>query len=201
MAGPDDPSAPSSRPDDSAAREDWPVWATQPVEVLPHDSTWREAGQVERHRLQHLLSPWLTGDVEHVGSTVVPGLAAKPVIDLQAPVRELAVASAVAQCLTPDGWHDVPPELDLRDHRRFFVKVADDRRVAHLHLMLADHPRWTEQIAFRDALLAAPDLADEYGALKTRLARDHAHDREAYTASKTAFIRAVLEAAGGTRKV
>jgi GrpB-like predicted nucleotidyltransferase (UPF0157 family) len=100
-----------------------------------------------------------------------------------------------------DGWHYVPPELDLRDCRRFFVKVADDRRVAHLHLMLADHPRWTEQIAFRDALLAAPDVANEYGALKTELARLHAHDREAYTAVKTEFIRSVLRAARGTRKV
>ena len=201
MAGPDAARPPSSSgPQDAAAREDWPAWATQPIEVLLHDPAWQEAGDIERQRLQHLLAPWLTADVEHVGSTAVPGLAAKPVIDLQAPVRELAVAGAVALRLAPDGWHDVPPGLDLRDYRRFFVKVADDRRVAHLHLMLADHPRWTEQIAFRDALLAAPDLADEYGALKTKLAREHTHDREAYSAVKTEFIRSVLEAARGTRE-
>lgn len=180
----------------SVAGEDWPVWATRPVELRPHEPAWREAGAVERRRLQHLLAQWLTGDVEHVGSTAVPGLPAKPVIDLQAPVRDLVVASAVALRLAPHGWHYVAPELDLREYRRFFVKVADDHRVAHLHLMHADHPRWTEQITFRDALLAAPGLAAQYGALKEELVRVHATDREAYTAAKTDFIRAVLEGHG-----
>ena len=171
------------------------MWATQPVQVVPHDPGWGELGKVEEQRLQALLSPWLTGDVEHVGSTAVPGLAAKPVIDLQAPVEELAVACEVEARLAPDGWCYVPPELDLRDDRRFFVKVSDDRRVAHLHLMLAEHPRWTEQITFRDALVAAPHLAEEYGRLKRRLAREFEHDRETYTAGKAEFIRSVLAAA------
>ena len=202
MPGPDAASARSSGsgPQGSAARERWPAWATRPLAVLAHDPAWGEAGEVERRRLQHLLAPWLTGEVEHVGSTAVPGLAAKPIIDLQAPVRELAVAPAVALRLAPDGWHDVPPELDSRPWRRFLVKVADGRRVAHLHLMLAEHPRWTEQIAFRDALLAAPARAAEYGALKEELARLHGHDREAYTAAKAEFIRSVLDEARGARQ-
>lgn len=189
-----------SEPQDATARQDWPAWATQSVEVLLHDPAWHEAGELEKRRLRHLLSPWLTGDVEHVGSTAVPGLAAKPIIDLQAPVRELGVASAVALRLAPDGWHYVPPELDLRDYRCFFVKVVDDQRVAHLHLLMADHPRWAEQIAFRDALLADPALADQYSALKKELALEHGHDRETYTATKAHFIRAVIDAVHRTRE-
>lgn len=172
---------------------DWPAWATEPVEVVTYDPAWDEAGPAEGQRLQQLLAPWLAGNVEHVGSTAVPGLAAKAIIDLQAPVADLAVADAVASTLAPQGWHYVPPELDQRNYRRFYVKVVDDRRVAHWHLMLLNSPRWQEQIAFRDALRADPNLLCAYASLKTELARDHRRDREAYTDAKQLFVQMVLD--------
>jgi GrpB-like predicted nucleotidyltransferase (UPF0157 family) len=154
-----------------------PAWAYEQAEVCPYDPRWADRARTERERLAALLAPWLAGGVEHAGSTAVPGLAAKPIIDLMA-----------------DGWHYVPPELDQRPWRRFFVKpdASGQRREAHLHLIPAGHPRWAEQIMFRDALRRDRALAQRYEDLKLRLARQHGHDREAYSEGKAQFVAAVL---------
>ena len=123
----------------------------------------------------------------------MPGLAAKPILDLQVAVGDLRVAPAIAETLTPAAWHYVAPHLDRRPWRRFFVKVRGDRRVAHLHVVAKDSVRWQEQLDFRDALRADPDLLEAYAALKNELAAQHADDRKAYSAGKSEFIRAVLE--------
>jgi GrpB-like predicted nucleotidyltransferase (UPF0157 family) len=173
-----------------------PAWADERAEVCPYDPRWAERGSAERERLTELLAPWLAGGVEHAGSTAVPGLAAKPVIDLMAPVHDLeeAATGQAAGRLAADGWCYVPPELDQRPWRRFFVKpdVSGQRREAHLHLVQAGHPRWAEQITFRDALRRDGQLARRYADLKRDLARQHGHDREAYTEGKAQFIATVL---------
>jgi GrpB-like predicted nucleotidyltransferase (UPF0157 family) len=176
---------------DRVQRTTWPVWATERVEVVDHDPAWAGRGLRERDVLQGLLAPLLTGPVEHIGSTAVPGLAAKPIIDLQAQVATLDVADEIVPVVAPHGWHYVPPELDRRPHQRFFVKVRDDRRVAHLHVMTADS-RWHQKLAFRDALRADPALVRAYARLKVELAERHHDDREAYTAGKERFVREVL---------
>jgi GrpB-like predicted nucleotidyltransferase (UPF0157 family) len=86
------------------------------------------------------------------------------------------------------------PDLDQRPWRRFFVKVPDGRRSAHLHVMTPDSPRWHEQIAFRDALRASPTLTADYAALKRALAAKSSDAREAYSAAKTGLIINVLGA-------
>lgn len=73
------------------------------------------------------------------------------------------------------------------------LKVAGDRRIAHLHVMTASIPRWHQQIAFRDALRADSALAADYAALKHALAQRHSDDRSAYSAAKESFIQAVLD--------
>jgi GrpB-like predicted nucleotidyltransferase (UPF0157 family) len=171
---------------------DWPAWATEKVEVLPADPAWQERGQKERLLLEATLGAWLIAPIEHVGSTAVPNLSAKPILDFQAAVTNLECAADLASALAPAGWHYVPPELDARAWRRFFVKVAQGRRVAHLHVMLFSNARWRRQLAFRDALRADPGLIQRYAALKKALASQHVTDREAYTAGKADFIAAVL---------
>lgn len=130
--------------------------------------------------------------MEHVGSTAVPGLPAKPVLDLQAAVVDLACAPGIADVLAPDGWHNVPPELDERPWRQFFVQTVEGRRAAHLHVMTWDSPRWGEQLAFRDPLRADPALRHRYATLKEALATQYNNDREAYSVAKSDFVRAVL---------
>jgi GrpB-like predicted nucleotidyltransferase (UPF0157 family) len=172
-----------------------PAWAYERAEVCPHDPRWADRARTECERLAELLAPLLADGVEHVGSTAVPGLAAKPIIDLMASVSDLDVAARQAHGrLVADGWCYVPPELDRRPWRRFFVKpdTSGQRRKAHLHLVQAGHPRWTEQIKFRDALRRDRQLAQGYADLKCRLAQQHGHDREAYTAGKARFVATVL---------
>jgi GrpB-like predicted nucleotidyltransferase (UPF0157 family) len=172
-----------------------PPWAYEKAEVLPHDPRWAQRAATERAYLARLLEPWLAGGVEHVGSTAVPGLAAKPVIDLMASVRDpdAVVAEAGGQ-LEADGWCYVPPELDGRPWRRFYVKpdTSRQRRVAHLHVIATGHPRWAQQITFRDELRRDDKLARRYADLKRRVAAQYADDREAYTDAKAEFIADVL---------
>jgi GrpB-like predicted nucleotidyltransferase (UPF0157 family) len=174
----------------------FPPWAYAKPEVRPHDPRLIELGSTEKARLAVVLTPWLVDGVEHVGSTAVPGLAAKPIIDLMASVRDLdEVVDQAGERLTADGWCFVPPELDSGGSwRRFFVKPdqSGQHRYAHLHVIAAGHPRWAEQLAFRDALRRDDELAGRYADLKRRLAAEHAEDREAYTDAKGEFVRDAL---------
>jgi GrpB-like predicted nucleotidyltransferase (UPF0157 family) len=176
-----------------------PAWANERAELSPYDPRWADRGRTESARLTELLAPWLAGEVEHAGSTAVPGLTAKPVIDLMAPVGDLDAATGPAgERLAAEGWCYVPPELDQRPWRRFFVKpdASGQRREAHLHVIPAGHPRWAEQLAFRDALRRDSRLARRYADLKRELAQAHGHDREAYTEGKGQFVAAVLRELG-----
>ncbi|WP_086818797.1 GrpB family protein [Allokutzneria sp. NRRL B-24872] len=177
---------------------DFPAWATEKAVVVSHQQLWADRAGAERARLVELLEPWLAEGVEHIGSTAVPGLAAKPIVDLMASVREHTDGAAHAPLLD-DGWHLVPPELDERPWRRLFVRpdASGQHRVAHLHLVSAGHQRWRDQLAFRDALRANPDLLREYAALKRQLSASHGADREAYTTGKSEFVARVLQTCPG----
>jgi GrpB-like predicted nucleotidyltransferase (UPF0157 family) len=170
----------------------WPAWATEPVDLVDADPAWTFRGEQERDHLETLLAPWLIAHVEHVGSTAIPDLPAKPIIDLQAAVANLADSDPIAAALCAYDWHYVDPDLDQRPWRRFFIKVTDGRRSAHLHVMTLDSPRWHHQITFRDALRADPILTADYAALKRVLAAKQTDNREAYTAAKSDFIRTAL---------
>ena len=172
---------------------DWPTWATEEVEVREYQESWSADGEVERQELERLLAPWLVARVEPGGATAIPSLAAKPILDFQAAVSDLSSAEHLAVVLEPHAWHYVPPETDGgRPWRRFFVKVATSRRVAHLHVMNLGSARWNEQIAFRDALCADRGLVDRYAKLKVDLAVQHRQDREAYSRGKAAFVYEVI---------
>lgn len=176
---------------------DTPAWAYERPEIHPPDPAWAARGSALCAELARLLAPWLApGRVEHVGSTAVPGLAAKPVLDVMASMRDLSTetVSAVVPVLSASGWCFVPPELDVAaPWRRFFVlpDAEGRRRAAHLHLLPEGHPRWRAQLEFRDALRADPGLAAEYAEVKRRLTGE-VTDREEYTAGKTEFVRRVL---------
>jgi GrpB-like predicted nucleotidyltransferase (UPF0157 family) len=178
----------------------WPAWASEHVVVVDPDPAWAARGVALIAELERLLSPWLRDGIHHVGSTAIPGLPAKPIIDLMAGVTSLKVAYGAAEALRPCAWHAVPPALDQRDWRRFFVKVEDGCRVAHLHLMTADHPRWREQLMFRNRLRIDGRLRREYGELKKRLAQVHASERESYTAGKEDFVARVLAIPDGCER-
>lgn len=176
----------------SASEGGPPAWATEPVHLADADPSWALRGEQEHDQLEALLAPWLIAQIEHVGSTSIPGLAAKPIIDLQALVADLVDPQPLVAALHPHGWHYVDPDLDRRPWRRFFVKVTEGRRSAHLHVMTPDSPRWHQQLIFRDALRANPVLVAQYAAVKRALASEHSDDREAYSTAKADFVASVL---------
>lgn len=170
----------------------WPSWATQQIEVIEPNPHWQQWATELVSDLQDLLAPWLVGEVEHIGSTAVAGLPAKPVIDLMAPVASLVESETAETGLRGSGWHLVPPELDQRPWRRMYVLPDGDRRLAHLHLLEPDHQRWRDALVFRDRLRAHPDLAAEYARIKRMAAQAHPQDREAYSRAKSTFIEDVV---------
>jgi GrpB-like predicted nucleotidyltransferase (UPF0157 family) len=173
-------------------RDDTQAWIKEPILVVEYDPRWAARARMLIERLTPRLDPWLTDKIEHVGSTAVPGLSAKPVIDLMAPVSNLDEAPAVEAALAPDRWHWMAPAMDsLSAQRRIFVQVVDGQRAAHPHLAISRGTYWHEILLFQDRLREDSQLADQYSAPKLQLAVD-APNRDAYTAGKSAFIAGVI---------
>lgn len=178
-----------------AMTEPLPAWATETIHLEPYDDRWPAVAKEYEAELVGFIGHWLLKPIEHVGSTAIPRLMAKPVIDLQAMVTDMdEVVQQTELALAQRGWKLVPPELDARPWRRLFVKVSADgrHRLAHLHLMPESAERWEQQLRFRDALRKDAEKRNAYADLKQRLVVAHADDREQYTEEKAAFIQSVL---------
>jgi GrpB-like predicted nucleotidyltransferase (UPF0157 family) len=171
----------------------FPKWATEEVVIEPYSDQWPVVAQ----ELISELSATLGSDalaIEHIGSTSIPALAAKPIIDIMVMMKDFNAIDRAAHRLTEThpAWNLVPAELDERPWRRFMVKVVADHRFAHLHLVPEGQQRWREHLSFREALRADSRLVEQYAALKFDLAELHRNDREGYTEGKAEFIRSVL---------
>jgi GrpB-like predicted nucleotidyltransferase (UPF0157 family) len=168
------------------------------ISVVAYDSDWPQRFELERAILERLLGPWLAGGIHHIGSTSVPGLAAKPIIDMMAGVVSLAEASPAIAVLTQQCSYEHAPH---RPRAYWFYKPPSPHwyeRTHHLHLTGPGSDLWRERLAFRDALRGDPMLRDEYQALKLRLAQASGDDVAAYTADKRDFVARVLARAGIT---
>lgn len=161
-----------------------------PIEIAEYDARWAEAFQLERQVLCEALAPWLVGMPEHIGSTAIPDLAAKPIIDIMAPVRSLEDSRAVVAAAEGAGYVYFPYRADVM---HWFCKPSPSVRTHHLHLVPMGSRLWNERLAFRDALRADEGLRTEYRNLKLALAARYRHDRDGYTDAKTPFINRVLE--------
>lgn len=135
------------------------------------------------------IGEWIVGDVHHVGSTAVPGLAAKPIIDILVGVGDLRGSRRCLEPLAGLGYLYAPY---LPEEMHWFCKPHPSRRTHHLHLVPEGSGRYRDELAFRDSLRADPSAAVEYAAVKRKLAGEFTHDRDSYTEAKSAFIRDVL---------
>lgn len=160
-----------------------------PVYVVPYDPSWPARFVAEREALARVLAPWLAGPIEHIGSTAVPGLVAKPVIDIMGAVESLEASRPALAAVAELGYVYFPYREDIM---HWLCKPSDEVRTHHLHLVPYGSPLWRERLAFRDRLRADPDVAAEYAALKLELAVRYQLDREAYTDAKEPFVRRVL---------
>ena len=163
-----------------------------PVEIVPFDPAWARQFQEEAEVLRRALAAWLVGTIEHIGSTAVPGLAAKPVIDIMAGVQSLDESRPAIEAATELGYCYAPYQVEVE---HWFCKPSPSFRTHHLHLIPLGTPEWRRPIAFRDYLRAHEDVAADYEALKRHLALVHRLDREAYTAAKRPFINRITDVA------
>ncbi len=163
-----------------------------PIEVVDYTPQWVELFALEQDALARELKTWLVGLPEHIGSTAVPGLAAKPIIDIMAPVASLEASLPAIEAAGRIGYVHYPYMPDVM---HWFCKPDPSHRTHHLHLVPLGSPLWVDRLAFRDALRASEALQKEYQSLKRALAQVHRDDREAYTSAKGPFIERVLQAA------
>lgn len=163
------------------------------VVVVPYDPDWPRRFEAERALLERVLARWLQAGVHHIGSTAIPGIAAKPIIDIMAGVRDLEEARMAFKPLREQSYLFAPHRPDIAHH---FAKPSLRLPSHGLHLTHPDSDLWRERLTFRDALRTSPALAAEYETLKLRLAKEHRHDAQAYTLHKRAFVARVLASAG-----
>lgn len=166
----------------------------EPVRVAPADATWPDRFEHERVLLDAAIGHWVVGGIHHVGSTAVPGLDAKPIIDILVGVRDLVGSR---ECVEPLAQLDYLYAPYRTAEMHWFCKPHPSRRTHHLHLVPVDSQRYRDELAFRDYLRAQPDTAAEYAGLKQRLAAQFAHDRDAYTDAQADFVRSTLVEARG----
>ncbi|HPS41583.1 MAG TPA: GrpB family protein [Anaerolineaceae bacterium] len=163
-----------------------------PVEVVPYDPLWPHMFSQESQRILALIAPYVQV-IEHMGSTAVPGLAAKPVIDILIGVHRLSDDRFFLPPLADLGYTYVPEHETVFPERRYLHRIVDGRHTHHLHMVKPASEFFRVQLRFRDILRAHPEEAARYAALKYDLAARFHDDREAYTNGKSDLITAILE--------
>ena len=161
------------------------------ITVVEYDPEWPRFYEEEKELILDAVGEHVKS-MEHFGSTSVPGLGAKPIIDIIAGLDSQEIADCCLPALAAIGYDDVTPEPTDDDWYYCLGKGPHSPGV-HLHLARYRSPFWKRHLLFRDYLRAHPDTAKEYFELKLRLVEKYADMREVYTESKTGFIENVLE--------
>ena len=167
---------------------------TRHVVVLPYDAGWERDFSEIRIELQAALGE-LALAIEHVGSTSVPGLSAKPIIDIDVVIRDYAAFGAVVSALKAIGYHH-EGDLGIAGREAFGYEGKSHLRKHHLYVCPQDSPELKRHIAFRNYLRDHPDAAREYSRIKAEGAALHPHDIDGYIAHKSPFIESVYRKLG-----
>jgi GrpB-like predicted nucleotidyltransferase (UPF0157 family) len=169
------------------------------VEVVAYDTIWPALFEQERQHLRSCLPPELVQRIVHFGSTAIPGISAKPIIDILVEVTSLEeTRKQIAPILEAQGydyfwrpsWGDDTPPF----YAWFIKRDRNGNRTHHIHMVEPDFEHW-ERLLFRDYLIDHPDIARQYSELKERISKRHRNNRIAYTDAKTEFIKTVTEKA------
>jgi len=168
-----------------------PVRQPREVIVVAYDPAWAERFRDEASRIASIFGRELVS-IHHIGSTSIPGMSAKPVIDIMPVVRDISKVETLNEGMVQLGYTPMG-EFGITG-RRHFVKGAEGR-THHVHSYEPDNPEVKWHLDFRDYLIAHEDAARQYAELKASLAKEHRYDIEAYTKGKAAFIKNILEKA------
>lgn len=162
-----------------------------PITVVGYNPAWPIRFCIESQLIQIALGD-LNPRIEHIGSTAVPGLAAKPIIDMLVGVRSLGDFERHCDRLSVYGYEYIPEYERVLPDRRFFKRVVRRVRTHHVHVVEINGLYWKRYLKFRDTLRSDDWLAGRYAELKRRLAARFRYDRDAYTNGKTGFVESVL---------
>ena len=165
------------------------------VLLVPHNPAWKDLFEAEKALLQAALGAAVL-DIQHVGSTAILDLPAKPILDIAIAVRDFDEARVCIQPIEQLGY-EYRGENGI-PRRHFFAK--GNPRTHHIHINEIDGPEWRSQILFRDYLRQHPHVVRQYAELKLALAQQYPTDRPAYTEAKAPFIQQVLALARSDTK-
>lgn len=164
------------------------------VQLLTYRPEWRTLFEEEAARLLSVLGAYIL-QIEHIGSTAIEGMDAKPIVDIMIAVESWSNAKNLVPTIEALGYEY--KEEDAVSERLFFAKGPPTKRTHHLSLTEPTTAYWTDKILFRDYLWEHPLAAKEYRRLKQELAQRYPEDRASYTDGKAEFIRRTLELAKG----
>lgn len=163
------------------------------VEVVPPDPSWREEFESESQQLASVMGDNLVA-IHHIGSTAIPGIYAKPVIDLLIEVKDIHQTDAQSEAIAQMGY-EVLGEYGLPGRRYFRKYRSPGIRTHHVHTYETGSSEITRHLAFRDYAIAHPEVAQQYSHLKRELAQQYPQDIEAYMDGKDGFIKAIEQKA------
>ncbi len=152
---------------------------------------WKEKFEEEKGNLKNIIKKDI--DIYHIGSTSVPGIAAKPIIDIGVGISETNDNNKIIEDIKKIGYQ-YKGEHGIKG-RKYFVKGKPEKRIFHLHLYNKNHPNLKDHILFRNYLINNPQIAKEYEKVKIRSWRKYKGKRKKYTGSKNDFIKSVLNRA------
>ncbi len=164
------------------------------VKLVPYSSEWESLFAEEERLLRSSVGAYVV-DIQHVGSTAIPGMEAKPIIDIAVALRRLEDVEKCVELMERLGYEYDEEHPD----RHFFVKGDPSRRTHYLHMVEWNSDSWKSYIRFRDYLRQHEEAAREYARLKRELARKSQGNRDLYTPGKAEFIESVLRMAERTR--
>lgn len=157
------------------------------VQVVPYDVAWERMFEKERELLARILGA-IVVDIHHIGSTSIPQMAAKPIIDVLIEVTDIEAVDLYEEAFTQLGY-EARGENGIQG-RRFFTK-GGEQRTHHVHIFTEGHPEVKRHVLFRDYLIAHPAEAQQYRTLKESLAATYVNDIDSYVAGKHAFIQRI----------
>jgi GrpB-like predicted nucleotidyltransferase (UPF0157 family) len=169
------------------AQEELQRAINEAVRLVEYSSIWPVIYQEEADRLKRLFPDSIV-EIEHIGSTAVPGMPAKPIIDIMAGLTSLVEADTLLKQLCMSDYTTSSEFNATLTDSRWLMKQKGGHRTHHLHLVVYNGDKWKRRLQFRENLRSNPFIALEYARLKSDLADKYKRDREGYTKAKTEFI-------------
>ena len=161
---------------------------TMKIEIVEYSPEWAKLFREERAALYAALQPAKV-IIEHVGSTAVPGLAAKPIIDIMIGLPDFTIANSLVPPIIALGYDYIAEYETVMPERRYFQKTVEKKRTHHIHMVEVGSEFWNRLLLFRDYLRANAEAMREYATLKKSLASREWQDMNEYAYAKTEFVK------------